>query len=348
MIFFSFSSELPYEPIVSATNLAYQSSAKDECLYENNSLPTTPIQTRPPVNDEIKAWSDIGQYTDIPGPLPGFLRNEEMLQVPTVSNEIMAAATNDSVEKKLEEAKPMSKSSRQPAPFDDYVDPQDVKDEVAARKEHKKISKKMSTKSSPESKPFQKIIPSDANGDYTLVSDALPQGTFEKVNKNILGGIRDRTSSDVSPVRSSRSGDSGKGSDSSPGLQKKSHSLNRKKRPQHVEVNVPSKSQLSKRRSTTQQKEMVSFDPQGGFKLTAKRTNSDGTPRTVRNEDDSSPVSDPGRVLGQEEGEGYGDARKEQQHVYAAVDLTAKCRPEDDLLRRDGVGVPEHYTVTCN
>ena len=338
------------EPVaISATNLSYQLSVKDKGTYENTSLPTSPVQASYPAV-ETKAWSDIGQYTDIAGPLPGFLRNEEMLQVPTVDDEVIAAAMNDSFEKPPEDldVKPTSKP-RLSGPSDDYVDPQDAKNEAAALKGHQKVARMMSKgNQKAETKPLHKIV-SDSEGDYTTVSDALPKGTFEVVDKHRLsvGDGRSRTSSDVSPMLSSRSADSGKYSNSSPSAQKKSQSLNRRnKRPQHIDVKQ-TKSQPMKRRSTTQQKEFVSFDPQTGFKLAAKRTNSDGTPKVTANESaDTSPSSDPGKTFCHPiADEGFSNV-----HVYAAVDLTAKCRPEDDMLRREGVGVPEHYiaSVACN
>ena len=101
-----------------------------------------------------------------------------------------------------------------------------------------------------------------------------------------------------------------------------------------------------------QHKEEVSFDPNTfGFKLSAKRTNSDGSPalKQKRSDGQNSPVSDPGREfpVGGTTDEGFIEGGV---HVYAAVDLKAKCRPEDDILRREGVGAPEHYNapVTCN
>lgn len=332
--------------VVSAKNQTFSSSFKQS--YEE---PTTNHTHATPT----KAWQDSGPYTDISGPLPAFLRNEEMLLAPTVSLQIIAAA-HESVEvdmKKEERVIHPPSIIRTCLSNDDYVDPQDAKNEVAAMKQHEKIIKKVSKGYKRTSDHSLPRALSDRD-DYTTVSDALPKGDFERVERGVYFEKRNRASSDASPMLSSRS-DSGKGSKcNSP---KKSNSVRNSKKPKHVINQQPSKTQPIRRRSTMQQKEFVSFDPTSGFKLTAKRTNSDGVPTInsqTKSDGQESPVSDPGRSFtqhGYDEGfiEGF-NATRNNAHVYAAVDLTAKCRPEDDLLRREGVGVPEHYIapVTCN
>ena len=334
--------------------MTYTSSSVNERKqghsYENTDIPQSPAEK----SETTKALSDVSQYTDVPAPLPGFLRNEEMLVAPTVSEDILTAAQ---LEESLCEVKPNTEVVTKPSltskvlcPTDDYVDPQDAKNMAAAKREHEKIAKKVS-KGNSDSKPSPELTRNVARNDredYTEVSDALPQGSFAKIDPKTMlysGDFRNRTSSDTSPMLSSRSAESGKASNPSPKIEKKSNSL-RGDRSKHAKTTKAITTPV-RRRSTLQQKELVCFDPNtAGFKLAAKRTNSDGTPVPASETSDSqqnSPMSDPG----QEFDKGFIQGGS---HVYAAVDLKAKCRPDDDILRREGVGAPEHYIapVPCN
>ena len=330
--------------------MAYTSSSVNERnrhrSYENTDIPQSPAEK----SESNKAQSDVSQYTDVPAPLPGFLRNEEMLVAPTVSEDVITAAQLEESLSKVEVKTKPSLTSKVSYPTDDYVDPQDAKNIMAAKREHEKMAKKVS-KGSSDSKQSPELIRNLARNDredYTEVSDALPQGAFTKIDAKAFlysGDYRNRTSSDTSPMLSSRSAESGKASNPSPKIEKKSNSLrvDRSKRGKTTkEITTP-----VRRRSTLQQKELVCFDPNtAGFKLAPKRTNSDGTPMPTSENSDSqqnSPMSDPG----QEFDKGFTPGGT---HVYAAVDLKAKCRPDDDILRREGVGVPEHYNapVPCN
>lgn len=353
---------IPMTTVVHATNPKFA-----ETPLGNQSLPSSPAQTAPPVI-ATKAWSDNGQYSDVTGPLPGFLRNEEMLVSPEATPELIAAAQlNDECEKKESETKEVpikntpTKKGRG-STSEDYIDPRDAKSPASAMRHHEKIKNKISQglqekRASGEPKCPAPIVADDGN--YSIVSDALPKGDFERVEM----GSRSRAySDDVIKGCHSNQPDSGKGSNKdsaesgSPELQKRFHSM--KEKPKHTspvahKLASEAKSQpITRRRSMAQHKEQVSFDPKtAGFKLSAKRTSSDGSPSlTQRKEGQASPVSDPGRVLPGEGGvtdEGFIEGGV---HMYAAVDLKAKCRPEDDIMRREGVGVPEHYNapVTCN
>lgn len=293
------------------------------------------------------AWIDSGKYTDVSGPLPGFLRNEDMLVVPTVSEDVLTAARRDFeesytlVSSKNEDLKPKNQSLD-----DTYMDPQDAMDKVFTTRTHEKLDKRVSKSthssdvSSDHSSPkSSKKIALSEREDYSEVSDALPESSFKKFQE-----MRGRTTSDTSPMKGSPI----KGSPS-PNLKKKSQSLLHRQKPQHL-VTTEGSSQPLKRRSSAQ-KELVSFDPDTGFKLAAKRTSSDSAPRPsntdvlINNTTNSAPSSQQNsptedtkkKVLDIFDGTG---------HIYAAVDITAKCRPEEDLIRREGVGTPDHY-VAC-
>ena len=333
--------------------MTYNPSSANERNHHHSYENTDIAQNLAEKSESNKAQSDVSQYSDVPAPLPGFLRNEEMLVAPTVSEDVITAAQLEESLCKVEVKSAMvtkpSLTSKISLPTDDYVDPQDAKNIMAAKREHEKMAKKVSQGNS-DGKPSPELIHNVSRNDredYTEVSDALPQGAFAKIDPKAMlysGDYRNRTTSDTSPMLSSRSAESGKASNPSPKIEKKSNSLrgDRSKHAKTTKVTTP-----VRRRSTLQQKELVCFDPNtAGFKLAAKRTNSDGTPVPTSENSDSqhnSPMSDPGQEF--DKGFIQGGA-----HVYAAVDLTAKCRPDDDILRREGVGVPEHYKapVPCN
>ena len=281
-----------------------------------------------------------GNYTVVPDSLPAFLRTDDMLMVPKVDNDTVKSAQKDFDESYARLS--MIRTDYPPVcDDDDYMDPQDARDVSSITKTHDKLDKRVSrnkrgsdggstVSSSSTVESSKKLISMSNREDYSMVSDALPDGSFAKV-KGAGGtpeGHRTRTTSDTSPVKKQKR---------NPSLARKSESM---KRPGHVDQ---SKSQPLKRRSTA--KEMVTFDPKAGFKLTAKRTVSDGTPQLSKVED-SQLESNSAPHSPVEEKKGAVLADVGGRHVYAAVDLTAKCRPETDIIRREGVGTPDHY-VAC-
>ena len=313
--------------------------------YENAEI----VQNSVEKSTDPAAWIDSGKYTDVSGPLPGFLRNEDMLVAPTVSEDVLTAARRDFeesytfVSSKNEDLKPKNHSLD-----DTYMDPQDAMDKIFTTRTHEKLDKRVSKSthssdiSSEHSSPkSSKKVALSEREDYSEVSDALPEGSFKKFQE-----MRGRTTSDTSPMKGSPM----KGSPS-PNLKKKSQSMLHRQKPHHL-VTSGGSSQPLKRRSSAQ-KELVSFDPDTGFKLAAKRTSSDSAPRPsntdglINNTTNSAPSSQQNspteetkkNVLDIHVFDGAG-------HIYAAVDITAKCRPEEDLIRREGVGTPDHY-VAC-
>jgi hypothetical protein len=295
-----------------------------------------------------------------------------MLLAPVVSEDVIIAAQVQDEQVKEAESFPPPPPYQPPAEevkvvmlSDDYVDPQDVKNQAEALKQHEKITKKLSMPSQTSTdKKLSLPVVANTDGDYTMVSDALPSGAFEKIDmggkRNSVGDKRIRTSSDASPMLSRKSNDSGKSSASSPSIKKKTQSLNRPSKPKHLVDNNQnaSSSQPTKRRSTVQ-KEMVCFDPNtAGFKLSTKRTNSDGgttstntqTPPISResHSTQNSPVTNHNKTFDlvmSAPDEGF----IENAHVYAAVNLGIKYLPEGNILRREGVGPPDHFlaSVAC-
>ena len=262
-----------------------------------------------------------------------------MLMVPEVDDDIVKSAQKD-FDESYARLSMIRTDYPQECDDDDYMDPQDARDKSSATKTHNKLDKRVSkskrgsdggstASSSSTVESSKKLIMSNRE-DYSMVSDALPDGSFEKV-KGAGGtpeGHRTRTTSDTSPIKKQKR---------NPNLARKSESM---KRPDHV---GHSKSQPLNRRSTA--KEMVTFDPKAGFKLRAKRTVSDGTPQLTKVEDTQQESnSAPHSPVDEKKGVVLADVGG--KHVYAAVDLTAKCRPETDIIRREGVGTPDHY-VAC-
>ncbi|XP_003386056.1 PREDICTED: uncharacterized protein LOC100641375 [Amphimedon queenslandica] len=358
----SFEAPSPSKPVTVVVHATNQTFA--ETPLGNQSLPTSPAQAMAPV-PASKAWSDNGQYTDLTGPLPGFLRNEEMLLPPEATPELVAAAQVINEEKEEEEESKEVKKTPVKKGSDDYVNPLDAKTEAAAMRQKEKIKQKVSQglQQKRTSDPQHSLSITD-DGNYTIVSDALPKGDFERIEVG-NSSSRSRAYSDIDdPKRKSShvsGADSGKGSNTdsveseSPTPQIRFHSTREK--PKHLSPQRPANevksNPIPRRRSMAQHKEEVSFDPNTGFKLSAKRTNSDGSPamKQKRSEGQRSPVSDPGHEF--PAGSSVTDERFVEGggvHAYATVDLKAKCRPEDDILRREGVGAPEHYNapVPCN
>ena len=306
--------------------------ARDDHSYENTKLEEIPMDDVPPPR---KGTGEVsGNYTAVPDSLPAFLRNEDMLGLPEVSDDVVKTAQKDFDESYARLSMIKIDSNLGVEPGDDYMDPQDARDKACTTKTHEKLNKRVSkTKLTSEppvtngtsSTTGKKAIMANRE-DYSMVSDALPDGSFSgKVAPSGVVAFRPRTTSDTSPMKKM-----------TPNLKKKSDSM---KQPVHIRNPA---SQPLHRRSTA--KEMVTFDPKAGFKLSAKRTASDGSPRTISHKEEEvqvksaphSPVDEKKTIQPDVGG----------KHVYAAVDLTAKCRPESDIIRREGVGTPDHY-VAC-
>ena len=294
-----------------------------EPSYENTQIQDISTLGLPP--RKITGESS-GNYTEVPDSLPAFLRNENMLMLPECDEVIVKTAQKDFDESyaRLSMIKIDDPANSQ----DDYMDPQDARDRICTIKTHEKLGKRVSkSKGEGGNSPSYKIS-MDNHEDYTMVSDALPDGSFEKVGNDEIR-VRSRTTSDTSPMKKV-----------TPKLKKKSESL---KRPEHVGGAL---TQPLKRRSTCT-KEIVTFDPKAGFKITAKRTSSDGIPVGTRSKESTN--SAPSSPIQEDESESPPGKDVGGKHIYAAVDLTAKCRPENDIIRREGVGTPDHYvaSVAC-
>ena len=320
-------------PDINTPEPAKPVNTRQEITYENTKINEHDFSTD--VSDKVEK-RPFENYTDVPDPLPAFLRNNEMLMVPEATEERVNQAQKDFDQSyaRLSKVIPSDGNSNPPINSSDadYMDPQDARDKAATDKTHEKLDKRVSkSKHSSEARSSTtthevKRMPADSREDYTLVSDALPEGPFSIVMET---NPRARTTSDVSPVKRPNLN-----------LKKKSESL---KRPEHFS---DSKSQPVRRRSTA--KEMVTYDPKAGFKLSAHRTSSDGTPQFMRHEAGDHLPSDP-QVLAEEDKNSTHIPPPDVgcKHIYAAVDLTAKCRPESDLIRREGVGTPPDHYVAC-
>ncbi len=321
--------QLERKPSIPTPQLSRPVKSHVEHSYENTKMQDGAISELPP--RKITGGDSSGNYTDVPDSLPAFLRNENMLMLPEFDEDEVKNAQKDFDESYARLS--MIKIEDPTGINDDYMDPQDARNKVSITKTPDKLGKRVSKRKGSNggdgNSPASVGYITSNREDYSLVSDALTDGSFEKVITTSSGSeeIRPRTTSDTSPMKKI-----------TPKLKKKSESL---KRPDHV-GGVFSKSQPLKRRGTCT-KEVVTFDPKAGFKLSAKRTASDGAPVTTRkdfqtnsaphspiDEDDDTEI--PSDIGG--------------KHIYAAVDLSAKCRPESDIIRREGVGTPDHY-VAC-
>ena len=286
--------------------------------YENTEINADEHRPEGPVSSGIPTTSD--NYNDVVGPLPSFLRSEDMLMTPAhVQQDQPVNATPLKVE-----TPPINRRS-------DYMDPQDAKSSAVSKRMNEKLDEmSKSVGKEPLEKLKKKPSPVD-RVNYSEVLDALPRGmSVQKVGRDDVHAeaqMRSRTNSDAAVIL----GPPGHKDDT---YFKKTQSLRRDVSPN------PPPAQLGRRRSSARQKEMVTFDPTtAAFKLEKKCSHSDGG-SSKTSSSQSSPTEHVRPV------DMFLEANA--QHVYAAVDLSVKCRPDDDLLRREGVGTPDHYVACMN
>lgn len=268
-----------------------------------------------------------GNYNVVPQSLPAFLRNDEMLSVPVVSDDVVKTAQKD-----FDESYARLSMIVVDKDGGDYMDPQDARNKTVTTKTHEKLDQRVSRSKQTSEANVGSMLPfTVANReDYSEVSDTLMnESTIVNLSNSTSSTFRPRTISDTSPVKKVAHDQVRK-------------TFSMKHRPNNV---ANAKSQPLKRKSSA--KEVVTFDPKGGFKLTAKRSSSDGVPQSSILPDPQTSSSDPQTPESNENKNLPSPSRDVGgKHMYAAVDLTAKCRPETDMVRREGVGTPDHY-IAC-
>lgn len=239
-----------------------------------------------------------------------------------------------------------------------YASPQDAKTETS--KIHAELSKKVSQgrgKESPHSPPVRS--PNDRE-DYTIVSDALPAGIFERVEgrRSIQEIVHNRrlSKSEGSPVHSRKSLETSRSVETS----RSADSEYRKAKTQSLRHQSPRKEGFNSppRRKSHTAKEMVNFSPQTGFKLAKNRALPESA--VVEQQQQSVEVEQPAATVNGEETDGSGlvsDVENKRlfeipvgdsdvcKHSYALVDSTVKDLPEGHHTRVEGIGTPKHYSV---
>ena len=326
----------------------------------------------------VESLAKSGKYTQVVAPLPANLRSEDMIMVPMVTEEQLTKCENLIKEPTDLTAEPPSPTAaHSPRPSDaratskqpssctsDYVDPVDARrpsnlaacsnndESGVAWAQAANASGKKRTTSNADGSPC--VVRPPGLDDYTQVSDALPENKFERVGSQRVYKIESRTqpSSETSPVLSARSAGSGNMFQTTPGgaeSQKvqKSQSVHRK---EPLDGADTSPAKMLKRRSTSDNKEMVSFSPRTGFKLESRSDGGSNSPEASSANKKSlgavaRPMSSPVFSRRDIPDDVFTTSG---QHEYAAVNLTAKCRPRDDLIRKEGVGTPDHYVACTN
>lgn len=315
----------------------------------------------------IKSLAESGKYTQVVAPLPANLRSEDMLMVPMLTDEQLDKCENMARE-------PIDFTAEPPSPTahsnhaSDYVDPMDVRrpsnplagtndyvdpsDSVIAQLAKMSGKKKRALSDGDRTPPAVCDVVPPSRDDYTEVSDALPEGKFERIGSQKMYVLESRTqpSSETSPVLSARSAESGKTFQTSPGGKSKKLLLKTQSLYRSGPSNTISTSPAGvlKRRSTSDNKEMVCFSPKSGFKLESRNGSGGNTPEgPLASRKNSSEDAKHSPILSRKE---VADDvfLEEGRHVYAAVDLTVKCRPRDDMVRKEGIGAPDHYVACAN
>ena len=329
--------------------------------YENtvplNTDKVFPLPASPVSSPSSPTEKTADAYTDVTGPLPGFLRSDDMLMVPTVTREVAAAAVQEEEKREEELIKALPGSPKKPGhcslqtqsspPANTYCDPLDVK--VEASLVHEELKKKVSSGKGMEKTsltPLRTVAPSSRD-DYSDVSDALPAGSYERIEgrKSYPDEMRGRTTSDISPMLSMRSMETTKSAEAAATSSKansefmdlKTQSLHRRSPKKHREYH--GNSPPRRKSHVAANKELVQFNPQKtGFKI-AEQTmvEMNGKEREMNRNDGAS------RCLESKEFEVAGDVGG--KHTYAMVDSTVKVLPQGHEMRKEGIGTPQHYSV---
>ena len=338
-------------------------------------LPASPISTNSPSEKLLDRSSDA--YTDVTGTLPGFLRTNDMCMVQAVTEEVATAAAKD---KTAEVAIPTIldspkrwRSESFPPKGGTYANPQDAKAETSLI--HAELRRKASQGRGKEPRPTPPVRSPNDRDDYTIVSDALPAGIFERVEgrrsiQEIVHSNR-LSKSEGSPVHSRKSLETSRSVETS----RSAESEYRKAKTQSLRHQSPRKEGFNSppRRKSHTAKEMVNFSPQTGFKLAKNRALAESVaeqqqPAEVEQQElaeveQQEPAEKPLAVVAAVNGEetdrngqaldvenkrlfeipvGDSDVCK---HSYALVDSTVKDLPEGHHSRVEGIGTPKHYSV---
>ena len=182
---------------------------------EETNLASTPRSRAKTVESLAKS----GKYTHVVAPLPANLRSEEMLMVPMVTEEQLTQCENQIREPTDITAEPPSPTAaRCPPPRlndtrdpgnqpsscrSDYVDPMDARrpsnplpsgdtnDSAVAWAPVANVCGKKRASSSADCTP--PVVCPPGHDDYTQVSDALPEGKFERIGSQKMYMIESRT-----------------------------------------------------------------------------------------------------------------------------------------------------------
>ena len=351
-------------PIISINNNSRKPEYENAVNIGGNNilaLPGSPISTTSPSDRLLDRSSDV--YTDVTGTLPKFLQTNDMCMVQAVTEEVVTAAANTAevTIPTIPDSPKRWRSESFPSKGSTYANPQDAKTE--ASKIHAELNRKVSQgrgKEAPRSPPVR--TPNDRE-DYTLVSDALPAGIFERVEgrRSIQEVVQNRrlSKSEGSPVHSRKSVETSRTVETS----RSADSEYRKAKTQSLRHQSPRKEGFNSppRRKSHTAKEMVNFSPQTGFKLAKNRSlpeSKEQQPAEVEEQDEVTKSA--AAVNGEEDTDGSGlvsDVENKRlfeipvgdsdvcKHSYALVDSTVKDLPEGHHTRVEGIGTPKHYSV---